>query len=252
MLKRERHKKIIEYLMTNKTVRTSFLSEKLQVSEVTIRKDLKELEEERMLIKTHGGAVLGEDKLDFPFNIREIKHMKEKRLIAKKAIQLINESEVIFLDAGTTTLEIARKIKESDINRLSVVTNSLQVTNTLADSQVNLKLIGGDLVQDTLSFVGPDALKYLKKLTVNKLFLGASGISLEYGITNTNIFEAELKKEMIKVAREVVLVADSSKIDNLALNRVAGLEDIDILITNLGVDKTFIKKAKNKVDLILI
>lgn len=251
MLKKERHKKILDYLLKNRTVRTSFLSDKLGVSEVTIRKDLKELEQEQLLTRDHGGAIIEKINIDFPLKVRETENIEKKKEIAREALSLIADNDVIFLDAGTTTGQLVDLLVKELPGSLSVITNSLPIANKLAGSSINLKMIGGDFRSETMSLIGPDAIQYLNRLKVDKLFLGASGVSLEYGITNTNIFEAELKKVMISIAREVILLADSSKIDNLALNKVADLGDVDKVITDNEVDNEFKQRVKNIVQLII-
>ncbi len=249
MLKEERQRKILNYLMDKKTVRTNDLSHQLGVSEVTIRKDLKELERKIGITKIYGGAVLKNDS-DFPYSLRDTENIAEKKLIARKAVELINQNDIIFLDAGTTTYQIGNMIGENKL-KISVVTNSLMVANNLIQSDIDVKIIGGDLRKETFSTIGRDAEEHLDKIHFNKLFLAASGISLEFGITNTNIFEAELKKKMIERAKKVILVADSSKIDILALNKVANLDAVDTLITDEKIDKSFLEQIKNYVEVII-
>ncbi|MCG8514882.1 MAG: DeoR/GlpR family DNA-binding transcription regulator [Halanaerobiales bacterium] len=247
MLKEERKAVIKKHLEENKIVKTSDLSLRLNVSEATVRRYLKELEEEKNITRVHGGATLGGSASPQPsYDVRKEKHLKEKQMIAKLAFSFIKNEEVIFLDAGTTVYQIAELIREneSDFSQLSVITNSIVNAYTLSSSGVNLKVLGGDLRKDTLALVGRETENALNQLWVNKLFLAASGVNLEHGITSTDIFQADLKNKLIQIAQEVILVVDSSKLNKMALNRVANIDIIDILITDDQADQEFLAKIK--------
>jgi DeoR family fructose operon transcriptional repressor len=247
MLKEERKAIIRKYIEENRIVKTSELSLKLNVSEATVRRDLKELEKEKNITRIHGGATLGDNPSKPPsYDVRKEKHLKEKQMIARVAFSLIKNEEVIFLDAGTTIYQIAELIQDSNFSQLSVITNSIVSAYTLSRSSVNLKVLGGDLRKETLALVGREAENALNQLWVNKLFLAASGVNLEHGLTSTDVYQADLKSKLIKIAEEVILVVDSSKLNKIALNRVANIDVVDVLITDNKADRDFIEKIKNR------
>jgi DeoR family fructose operon transcriptional repressor len=225
--------RILDLLETQRALKVSSLSSMLGASEASIRRDLERLETAGLLRRIHGGAVSNETAAFEPsIGEKEDQHREAKRAIASAAVELIRETESIFLDAGSTTLEIARALRHR--RNLRVVTNGLNLAAELAASRVEVIVIGGTLRPETLALVGPIAGGTLSDLHLDKLFLGTNGIDLERGITTPNLAEAEAKRAMLRSAKETILVADSSKFGRAALARICGIERVHSLITDAG------------------
>ncbi|PSR22716.1 MAG: DeoR/GlpR transcriptional regulator [Sulfobacillus acidophilus] len=234
MMSAERQQTIKELLTTTRMVYVSALAEMFSVSEMTIRRDLEALEKRGVLRRVYGGAVVEEalyaEIHDVPIHVRSVDKLPEKQAIAERAVQLIEPNDVIILDAGTTTLEIAKRLK--DWRGLVVITNSLPVAWELAGGGPSLLMIGGQIRGSSLSAVGSKATAFLSDIVVNTVFLAASGLSLERGIMNSNLDESEVKRLMMGRCNKVVLVSDTSKFQNQAYHVVAGWDEIDTFITD--------------------
>ena len=231
MLSNPRYSEIMKILYKLKNVSVQTLTERLNVSEVTIRKDLSTLASHGKIIRTHGGAYLAEDmQRHNPINIRYNEQNAEKIAIAKKAKGLIKEDDTIYLDAGSTCHLLAEEIK--DMN-LRVVTDSLDVMNELSKSQyISLFSIGGSFRPDAGSFIGPISEKVIRNFQFKTCFIGASGISSDGNFSSQNTIEAQLKLAVIQSSQRKVILADSSKIGVMAFSIFARPEDIDILIVD--------------------
>jgi len=242
----ERHKKIKEILNSKKSISVSELSGQLDVSESTIRRDLHTLEQNRLIHRTHGGAI-NIDSVRFEPSLleKEIQFRDEKLRVAKQAVQMIREGDTIALDGGTTTLEIARTLP--NMANLTVVTNSVKIITELANlPDVSVVVTGGNLRRMNMTLVGPISNQTLENLHIDKLFTGTIGLTYEEGLTTTDVIEAETKSAMIKKAKEVIVVADYSKIGKLAFANVASINSIDKLITNTGISKSLVKRLQKK------
>ncbi|NIK76158.1 DeoR/GlpR family transcriptional regulator of sugar metabolism [Paenibacillus castaneae] len=234
MLAAERHRKIIEKLEQLGAVRVSELSEQFQVTEKTVREDLEKLEEKGLLKRTHGGAVTeqnGEDSL-FPLQFPNSKHGQEKSAIASLALTCIEPNDIIALDAGSTTLEMAKRLPNMPI---TVLTNDLLIIRELtAKDQVRLVIPGGYRHNNLL--IGAESQEWIRRLNVHKLFLSTTGIHLEYGLTIFTEELAKLKRLYIENAKTIYCLADHNKFNKGALITFAGLEEIDYIITDDGID----------------
>ena len=209
------------------------LTERLEVSEVTIRKDLTLLEEQGRLLRTHGGAVLAED-LDRlrTIRVRRDEHAAEKAAIARKARELVREEDTLFLDAGSTCAWLAREIRGMSLH---VVTNSLEVMVELAEAPgIQLYALGGSFRREAGSFVGPVATEALGKFQIGTCFLGVTGISNDGRFSSQNTVEAQLKRQATESAARRVILADRSKYGVSAFSVFASAESIDILVTDRG------------------
>ncbi|MGO4372088.1 DeoR/GlpR family DNA-binding transcription regulator [Paenibacillus sp. 2TAB19] len=233
MLAAERHRKIIEKLERNGAVKVSELSEQFQVTEKTVREDLEKLEEKGLLKRTHGGAVMeqnGEDSL-LPIQYPNSKHQSEKTAIAALAVTCIEPEDIIALDAGSTTLEVARLLPNMPV---TVLTNDLLIIRELImKDQVRLVVPGGYRHNNLL--IGAESQEWIKRLNVHKLFLSTTGIHMEYGLTIFTEELTKLKKMYMENAKTVYCLADHSKFDRGALITYAALEDVDIIITDDGI-----------------
>ena len=242
----ERHKKIREILHSKKSISVSELSGQLDVSESTIRRDLHILEQDKLIQRTHGGAVnIDSVRFEPSLSEKEIQFKDEKLRVAKQAAQMILEGDTVALDGGTTTLEIARILP--NMPNVTVVTNSVKIIAELANlPDVSVVVIGGNLRRMNMTLVGPISNQILENLHIDKLFTGTIGLTYEEGLTTTDVIEAETKRAMIKKAKEVIVVADYSKIGKLAFANVASINSIDKLITSAGISKRLVKKFQNK------
>ncbi|RKX83729.1 MAG: DeoR/GlpR transcriptional regulator [Spirochaetes bacterium] len=227
----ERLDEILKILTVRKKITVQELTERLKVSEVTVRKDLTFLEEKGKIVRVHGGAVLAEDKdLLRDISIRLDEHIPEKTAIADTAAELIHEGDTIYLDAGSTSYFLSQKIKDLDIR---VLTNSLDVIISLSDSTtVSLLSTGGSFRKDARSFIGPAAIEAIANFQIETCFLGTTGFSKDGYFTAQNILEAQVKKAVIKASQRKVLLTDHYKYGVNAFSIFARADNIDILITD--------------------
>lgn len=223
------------------------------VSESTVRRDLKELEEAKLLKRTHGGAVsLISVNFEAAYPDKADRFLDEKLRIARKAVEMIQEGDAILLDAGTTTLQIAKELK--NFSNIKVITNSIMALNELKDCRnIEVSITGGMLRPDTMAFVGPMTERSLEMVRVDKAFLGTNGLDLEEGITTPNILEAATKRKMIAIAKQVILLADHSKIGKVSFCKVADVTEIDHCIVDSGAPDKFLREiAQIGIDVTLV
>jgi len=237
MLKAEREARVLRLLIDADAgvLRVSQLSDALAVSEMTIRRDLESLERQGLVRRVHGGAmhVSNSAILEKSFIDRGREYNREKAAIGRAAASLVHQSDVVILDAGTTTLQVARHL---EARRLTVVTNALPVATELAGRDgISAILLGGNLKGPELCTVGPIATESLSKMAADIVFLSCSGFSLERGMTDPDLREAEVKRAMMRAARRVVLVADSSKYAAVCFAQIAPLEALHTLVTDSGL-----------------
>jgi DeoR/GlpR family transcriptional regulator of sugar metabolism len=239
MLPIERRKEIAQIIRKEKAVRVNQLSEQFDVTEETVRRDLEKLENEGILKRTYGGAVL--DNLvsdDLPYTDREKVNMDQKRLIAKYASQLVDEGETIFIDASTSALEVIKQVDPRI--HITVITNSLNAIHQLSQySHINLIGVGGNLNEQTFSFEGPMTARFIDHYYADKIFFSVKGISKERGLMDSRESLAELKSHMIANSKEVILVIDASKFDRSALIRIIETGAVDTVITEFSLDKSW-------------
>ncbi len=225
----DRYEAILTVLNRLKKVSVQDLTRRLEVSEVTIRKDLSFLEERGKLVRVHGGAVLAEDQGRLrTIAVREEEHTAEKRAIARKARELIRPGETIFIDAGSTCAFLAREIQAME---LRVVTNSLDAIMELAGSPgISIFSTGGSFRPEARSFIGPAALETIRGVQIETCFLGTTGFSRRGVFSSQNTIESQVKAAVIKASRRAVMLADHSKFGASAFSVFARAGDIDILI----------------------
>lgn len=236
----ERREQILTLLRENTKITVIELCEGFDVSPATIRSDLRELEGAGKLRRTHGGAILAEKAAFEPdYKIREIKKIKEKQSIAKCAAKMIDDGDTIIIDTGTTTAELAKCLE--DKRDLTVVTNDLQIAAHLeSHTSANVILTGGILRRRFQCTVGPIAIAALTGLNVDKVFMGANAFSIDKGFTTPDIDQNEVKKAMLSIASERILLVDSSKFNQVTFLKFADLGSIDKLI----MDDHLSEKAK--------
>ena len=244
MTKEERHAAILERLMQFESVQVTDLASLLNVSLVTIRKDLTELEKANKLYRSHGKAILiNPYATNRNVNDKEKLFTAEKRNIGREAAQLIERDDTIILASGTTIHALARAIKP--IHRLTLITASVAVSNILStEEDVEILQLGGVLRHSSQSVVGRSAEQYLDNVACSKLFLGIDGFDFNFGITTTDMREAELNQVMMRTAQKTIVLADSSKFGRRGFSKIANIEDIDIIITDSRVSSSVVKRIE--------
>jgi DeoR/GlpR family transcriptional regulator of sugar metabolism len=226
----QRRQKILEIIKADTTVNVNDLIAKFAVTPVTIRKDLAYLENSGMITRNRGTAHLVNNFAIPSFISREKIHSSEKTAIAKAAAQLIENNDSIILDSGTTTLAIAQQIIKKD--KLTVITNSIPVSYALASNNVTVLMSGGTLEGKHLSMVGPDAEQYFNRIEADKLFLSASGVRSPIGLTTSSPFQYGVKRQMLKAAKKVYVVIDTSKFSATSVMLNVDFSEVHCLITN--------------------
>lgn len=236
MLGAVRRERLLDELLRHGTVGVSALSDDLQVSEATIRRDLEALEREGLLRRTHGGAILL-DAATQELSVRQKATLlsEEKRRIGAAAAALLEDGDTIALSGGTTTLQVARSIRHG--TNLTVVTNAVNVVLELAKRPgITVVSTGGRLRPNTLELVGPLAEQTLREIFVDKAIIGVNGLTPEEGLTTHDELEAVISRIMIRAARRVIVVADHTKLRRVAFARMGEIDQAQTLITDAAAD----------------
>jgi DeoR family transcriptional regulator, fructose operon transcriptional repressor len=240
MFAEERHTRIAELVAAKGRVSVAELADRFDITKETVRRDLAVLENERILRRVHGGAV-GTDKAstsEQPLSSRQSQHHEEKSRIAAKALEMIpSAAGSIVLDAGTTTEQLAELLVErppaSDGDGLLVITHAVPIASLIANSPaLQLELLGGRVRGLTRAGVGPHTIRQLGDLRPDIAFVGTNGVHADFGLSTPDSLEASVKAAIVHSARRVVVLADSSKLDEETLVRFATLKDVDTLITD--------------------
>jgi DeoR family transcriptional regulator of aga operon/DeoR family fructose operon transcriptional repressor len=236
----ERRHQILRLLEHEGNVKVENLAERFAVSQVTVRKDLAELEEQGLLQRTYGGAVFSHRSR---FNISFIERVQlkagQKEGIARAAIEQIHEGDTIILDGGTTTLSLAAALV-GRFRSLFVITNSVPASLELARAGYELLLVGGQVRNHSLTLIGPVAVRTLENFHADRAFLGTSGTTLTHGHSTPNPLDAEVKRAMIRSADETYVLTDSSKFGHACLATYAQLEEVSLIITDSNIPKPFV------------
>lgn len=242
MLAIERRNEILEKLQAERRVVVSELSQKYEVSEETIRRDLEKLENEGFAIKSYGGAVINENSnIDLPFNIRKNRNVVGKQKIADLLKHIVRDGDRLMLDASSTVVYIAKALKEK--KNLTVITNSIEIIIELLDvPEWNVLSTGGVSRGGSFALVGPQTDKMLRSYHVDKAIISCKGIDLDAGITDTDELHASNKTTMLGAAKEKILVVDSSKFDNIAFTKIMDLKHITMVVTDEKPDTKWLQK----------
>ena len=245
MTKEQRHEMIMEQLIKHGSVQVADLVLMLNVSAVTVRKDLTELEKSDKLYRSHGKAVLVNPYINNrSVNEKEKFATDEKHAIGREAARLITRNDSICIASGTTVHALARNIVP--IHKLTVVSASLPVSNILsAHENIDILQLGGMLRHSSLSVVGEYSARILELCSFSKLYLGVDGIDFEFGITTTEMREAMLNQKMIAAAQKTIVLADSSKFGRRGFAKIADINAVDIIITDAGVSPKIVKKLED-------
>ncbi len=252
----ERRSFIVEQITRHRVVKIGDLSRHFGVSEVSIRRDLERLEQLGLLKRIHGGAV-ALPTLDVALpKPTGPKVSPEKERIGRAAAELIRPGDRLILDSGTTVLQVARSIRGDLLTsgNLTVITSSLPIVHELGSwKSIHLLFLGGIYLPEWQVVVGPQTIASLANLHADKLFLGTDGMTLEHGVTTANVLEAEVDRAMVRAAREVILVADSSKIGGVGLTSIMPLTAVHKLITDEGAPPEFVSALREEgVEVILV
>ena len=243
----ERRHRILDLLREHGRVTVDALATRFVTSAVTIRSDLAALEAGGSLERTHGGALLSRDDDDRPLAVKRTLHHAEKVRIAKAAVALIQNGETIILDSGTTTAEIAKQIRKLDGFSINVITNALNIATLLSDlAFVRLIMPGGILRPESNSLSGHMAEAALCDLQADRLFLGADGLDPERGVMTPHLPEAQLNAKMIAISRQVIAVADSSKLLRRNISLIARVDQLHMLITDSGADPVVVAELERR------
>ncbi|MDF2659020.1 MAG: DeoR/GlpR transcriptional regulator [Paenibacillus sp.] len=224
----ERQNEIWNAIQRDGEVKISDLKEKYAVTEMTIRRDLEKLEQIGLVRRTFGGAI--PLTLDVSLKERDTVHTDEKIRVGQTAAELILPGQAVFIDAGTTTLQIARHMRPD--SSVTVVTNALNVASVLLDKGIHTIVAGGMLLEKTGSMVGPIAIGTLGSMAFDQVFLGTTGITVEHGFSNSNSFEAELKRHAMRRSSCINIVTDASKFGERYLHSFAALLDVHRIVTD--------------------
>jgi len=246
LLAAERKLKIVEFVRQYRIATVIKLAEEFGVHEATIRRDLTEIEQEGLLKRTHGGAIVEQWTHDEPsFNERSNYQLEQKMRIGKMAASLVEDGEHIIIDSGTTTLHIARNlIHRSDI---TVVTNDMNIAAELREaSGIKVIVTGGELYPSSYMLNGMYTDHVLKSLHVEKAFIGIPAIHPIHGLMHPEAQLVQAKQGMIRAAQEIIVVADASKIGKLSLHTVAPNRSIHTLITGEGTPDYDMKQFRDR------
>ncbi len=223
-----RQSTIVERLRRQGEVKLSELKQLFDVTEMTVRRDLEKLEQLGIAVRTFGGAIL--DSRDVELAQRTTVQAEEKERIGRFAAGSVREGDSVFLDGGSTTFQIARHLPERF--GVTVVTNALNIASELASKKIQTIVIGGMLLEATISMVGPTAVESISRMAFDKAFLGATGLDAQHGFSNSNLLESDVKRMAIQKSKEAIVVLDRTKFGEQALVSFAGLRDVHRIVTD--------------------
>ncbi len=241
-----RRQQILEIVERKQSVTVARLCESLDVSEVTIRRDLRHLSDQQLIRRVHGGAVSGRGRNYEPSTlIRGETNQEQKKAIAEEAVKLVNEGESIALDVGTTTLAFAHELV--GVSNLTIITGSLPIANVLVDSpNCRLILTGGVIRTQEKSMIGHISRRSYQDFHLDKAFIGVGGVDLDAELTEYNLDDTLVKQVMIERARQIIVLADSSKLGRICFARVASLDVVDTLVTDSGIPARLASEFQNR------
>jgi DeoR family transcriptional regulator of aga operon len=245
MMAEERRTQILQTVRSAGRVRVNELASRFSTSAVTIRNDLNELHQRGLVLRSHGGAVLPDTILhESPVHERLKAHSDEKRRIGAMAATLINDGETIILDSGTTTLEIARQIKKKQ--GLQIITNGVNIAAELLDARdAEVFIVGGTVRGESASISGRFTEEMFDQFSADKLFLSGAGCDLDFGVSGANLEETMVNRAMLRISREIILVADASKFSKRSMTRIAPFSEIDTVISDIGLDEVTQEKLRS-------
>jgi len=245
----DRQKLIFKKITNQGKAKIYELSQEFNVSEMTVRRDLRKLEQEKKIIRSDGNALLVKDLItETPYLKKESERVRQKQEIAEKAISLIQEGNTIILDSGTTTLEIAKLLQNK--KNITIITNDIKIAAELINSKLNVIVTGGELQNEVGALFGSYTSKILSEFYVDILFLGAHAIDTYHGVTTPTFEKSIIKKQMIQASENTWLVSDSNKLNKNLFSKVCNLDEITGFITDDNILELDKSKYKKYVDVI--
>jgi len=240
----QRRTLVLEKLESDGQVNVTDLSRQFNVSEVTIRNDFLQLEKKNMLIRARGGAIkINRVGVDFELSKKQKINLELKKRIGRRGAKLIKDGDTVIIDAGTTTQEMVKNLAPE--SKFTVITNALNIANHLVyNNNIQVIMPGGFLRKDALSMIGSPAETTIRNYLCDKLFLGVDGLDYDFGISTPNIEEAHLNKIMIEISRQIIVLADSSKVKKRSLAVICPLSKVDILVTDDGLSPDYQAKLE--------
>ncbi|WP_196594010.1 DeoR/GlpR family DNA-binding transcription regulator [Pectinatus sottacetonis] len=246
----ERRNKIAKLIISNGSIKVGELSNNFSVSTETIRKDLIYLDKIGIIKKSRGGALSALEVMERPLETRSAENFDLKNAIANKALSFITNNTVLFIDAGSTTLCLAKMLYLK--KGLTIITNSISAANILVNSKNKVYMSGGELNNTTMSLTGFGATEFLARIKVDIAFLGSSGFKEHRGPVSIDFSDAAVKKTMIINSKLTIVLADSNKSHSTALVEYALWSDINYLITDTGINHKTANELKKSTNLILV
>ena len=248
----ERKQKIIDIVETKESVTVPELVDTFCVTGATIRGDLRELESQHKLIRTHGGAV-SVSKRYFEDKPEERTHILEKKLIVKKALDYLSDGDSLLIDTGSTAVEFARHVVASGIQDLKIITNDIKVAEIIEECKsASIILVGGMIRKGYHCTFGNQAADQLRRFTVNKAFMASTAFHTVNGFTTPSLHVAEMKQVMISRATQIIMMCDSSKLGKSTLCTFANMGDVDIMITDDKANPEILDQMVNsQIDVVL-
>lgn len=242
----ERKQDIVDMVNRNGKITCAELCKKFRVSPATIRNDLTDLEKSGLLTRTHGGAMSANGiRVGYEQSTteKESRNIAEKQAIAREALQFVSDGDVIALDTGTTTMELAKLL--NNVKGITVITNDVKIALYLdQNSSAEVILLGGVVRHNFHCTTGKLALEGLDNLYIDTVFLATNGLSLARGFSTPRMEQAEVKRKMVQSARRIVALADGSKTSNEAFVAFADVKEVDTLITDASIGEDFAAKAE--------
>jgi DeoR/GlpR family transcriptional regulator of sugar metabolism len=247
----DRKKEIVTLLEDLGMVRVSDMSKRFGVTE-EIRRDLERLENEGLLLRTHGGAVLNrKDGPELPVLQRELIQLDEKKLIGEYAASIVNDGEVIAMDASTTCLQMAKQLPNKEV---TVMTYSVAIAfELIKKTNIQVFLIGGYLDRHSLGNTGTPAEKMIEGYHVDKFFFSCQGFDMQRGVSEPYEAHVQLKKRITTISDQLILLADSSKFQRKSLVHLIGLEEVNILVTDNNMPSDAVKEIQsNEIKVVVV
>jgi DeoR family transcriptional regulator, aga operon transcriptional repressor len=237
----DRRHRILERVAADQTIHVGEIARELNVSEMTIRRDIRRLERDGFLRQTYGGATAHVTRsFDVSFSARALQHTREKRLIGIRAVELIAEARAVYLGIGTTTEQVARYLPPRP--DLTIVTASLPIASLLGTRPLHVTVLGGTVLRDELHCIGPAALHTLERFRFDLAIVGAAGFSASWGITELSDDEAEIQRTALERSARVIVIADGSKLGAVTSSVVAPAERVDTLVTDNTASDTELER----------
>lgn len=242
-MNKDRERQIIKILLEEERVTVSYLADKLYASRPSIRRDLANLEKMQLIRRIHGGAVLNNNSMTdtkIPFILRELEHSSAKSIMGRAAAELVNDGDVIMLDASTSAYNIIPFLANK--KNLTVITSGLKLIQSAGEHGIRVLSTGGELITSCMSLVGPEAYSMIERYTANILFFSCRGLTVDGCATDFSVEENWVRRIMLNHAEKSVLLCDSSKIGKSYVNTICTVRDIDYIISEKSLPSPLDKK----------